>query len=641
MNNLDFLKDFTEEKYDFYEQPTFLKSNFLDPIWIIEYSDNKTSEINFNIVMGDGLYLTHTKHQKTLNTLKYWITFHTLKNNNETKSKSIMCESIFSIITFFDAFNIFKEHTQIEKYGFENVSENILKYILELLSISNDKFTSLYQLKERVIKRYCQDNNLSIIGDLDINHIDNWTKFHNFYKDIKLNELYTDTILKPTRKPKIENSIINKFRITQEYDNILKDDNDNEDNQRSLLSLRTFKQVLISLKDISNYKNEFKYEFNLPNLSIFENIEYFETQLKEKGRYKTIPSNIVFLYVKKAIEFHYEFGQDIVDTYVKFYSVLSNKKYDFSKFKYDENLEKTFFKCLSPNLKKKGVLYLKSFDNKIYNGKERFNILRKNVYFYDLLKVYYGAVQVFIGAIMARRQSEICSLIVGECIDENTNSLIFKQSKTSKGTFGVKNHLYLPIDPLGIEMIKNLERLHINRNGELLFLIPNIKNIFNFNNTVSNTTYSENIDFFIDYINPELVEGKRYYLRQHQLRRFFAMCFFWGSGFGSLDTLRWFLGHTDVQHVYHYITESTSGEVLKSVKTQFLLENIEKYENLLNLIKNKYNTEQYDLINTEDLEYYISELVENEKVIVEPEFIEDNNTLNYKIIVKIQGESYA
>lgn len=390
-----------------------------------------------------------------------------------------------------------------------------------------------------------------------------------------------------------------------------------------------------------NYTKYFKYEFSLPNHSIFENIEYFETQFKEKGRFKTVPSNIIFSYVQKSIEFHYKYGKDIVDTYIRFHSFLNNNKYDFTKFKYTNELEDIFYECLSPNLKNIGVNYFKSMNNKLYDGKERYETLRSNLYFYDLLKVYYGAVQVFIGAIMARRQSELCSLIVGECIDEKTNSLMFKQSKSTKGLFGTKNHLYLPIDPLGIEMIKNLERLHINRKGELLFLIPTIKNPFSFNDTVSNTTYSENIDFFIDYINPELIDGKRYYIRQHQLRRFFAMCFFWGSGFGSLDTLRWFLGHTDVQHVYNYITESSSGEVLKSVKTQFLLENIEKYENLLNLIKDNYKTEQYDLINTEDLEYYISELIEHEKIKVEPEFIEDDNTVNYKIIVKVQGENYV
>jgi hypothetical protein len=127
-------------------------------------------------------------------------------------------------------------------------------------------------------------------------------------------------------------------------------------------------------------------------------------------------------------------------------------------------------------------------------------------------------------------------------------------------------------------------------------------------------------------------------MRQHQLRRFFAMCFFWGSGFGSLDTLRWFMGHTNVEHVYHYITESTSGEILRNVKTQFLLENVRKYENLLSLIKNRYNTTKFDLIDSEDLESYLSDLVENEEIIVEPEFLENNNEQEYKIIVKIKGE---
>ena len=217
-----------------------------------------------------------------------------------------------------------------------------------------------------------------------------------------------------------------------------------------------------------------------------------------------------------------------------------------------------------------GVSALKSPDNKVYNGKERFTLLRDNKYFYDLIKVYYGCVQIVIGSLMARRQSELASLTVGQCIDENTSSLVFKQSKSSNGIFGTKNTLYLPIDKLGIEMIKNIEKIHISEKGLPLFSLPQIKNIFTFKKSLDNTSYSENIDFFIDYIQGKSVNGKRFYIRQHQLRRFFAMCFFWGSGFGSLDTLRWFLGHTNVEHVYHYITESTSGEVLSNVKTQFL-----------------------------------------------------------------------
>lgn len=640
MNNLDFLDKFINPSKNEYEQPSFLKSNFLDDVWNIEYSDKRTSVIDFKVKMGDNLYLTDYKHQKTLNTLKYWIVLHTLDNQNEIKSKTIMGESIFAILTFFDAFNIHKNDTQIETYGFQYLSDSHIKYILDLIANTSDKFISVYQLKQRVIEKYLKENRSSFIGQPYEKNIDDWAKFNHFYENLSLKDLYPDTILKPVKKVVIQNIEISNTRNHQEYENILQDDKD-DDEKRSFLSIRTFRNVLTSLRKLNNYTNKFEYPVSLPNKNILDNIEHFETQYKNKGRFKTVPSNIVFSYVKNAIEFHYKYGNDISETYNNFYNVLKSKNYNFDKFKYSKDLEKIFLNCLTPNLKELGVKSIKSLDNKLYDGKERFITLRENTYFYDLLKVYYGAVQVVIGALMARRQSELASLRVGECIDENTSSLIFKQSKSTKGIFGTKNTLYLPIDNLGIEMIKNLEKIHINRKGETLFSIPSVKNIFSFNTSVSNTTYSENIDFFIDYIQGELKDGKRYYIRQHQLRRFFAMCFFWGSGFGSLDTLRWFMGHTNVEHVYHYITESTSGEVLRNVKTQFLLENVEKYENLLSLIKNKYNTETFDLIDSEDLEVYINDLLENEEIIVEPEFMLDNRQENYKIIVKVKGEDYV
>lgn len=641
MNNLDFLDKFINPLKDKYEQPNFLKSNFLDDIWTIEYNDKRTSIIDFKVKMGDGLFLTNSKHQKTLNTLKYWIIFHTLDNENDRKSKTIMRESIFAILTFFDAFNIHRNDTQIEHYGFEYLSENYIKYILDLIANTSDKFISVYQLKERVIEGYFKKHNIYFIGQLNESNIDNWNKFNNYYKNLLLKDLYPDTILKPVKKITIQNIQIDKNRNNQEYDNILNEYKDDKNEKRNFLSIRTFKNVLMSLRKLDNYTNNFEYSVSLPNKNVLESIEHFETQYKNTGRFKTVPSNIVFSYVKKAIEFHYQYGNDIVETYSNFYNILKINNYNFDKFKYNQELETIFLNCLTPNLKNFGVESIKSLDNKLYDGKERFNILRKNIYFYDLLKVYYGAIQVVIGALMARRQSELASLKVGECIDENTSSLIFKQSKSTRGIFGIKNTLYLPIDNLGIEMIKNLEKIHINRKGESLFSIPSIKNIFSFNNSVTNTTYSENIDFFIDYIQGELKDGKRYYIRQHQLRRFFAMCFFWGSGFGSLDTLRWFMGHTNVEHVYHYITESTSGDVLRNVKTQFLIENVEKYENLLSLIKNRYNTENFDLIDSNDLEFYINDLLENEEIIVEPEFMLDNEKENYKIIVKVKGEDYV
>ena len=127
-------------------------------------------------------------------------------------------------------------------------------------------------------------------------------------------------------------------------------------------------------------------------------------------------------------------------------------------------------------------------------------------------------------------------------------------------------------------------------------------------------------------------------MRQHQLRRFFAMAFFWGNGFGSMDTLRWFLGHTDVQHLYHYITESTEGSVLKSVKAQYVYEDLDNQEDLKDLLVKKYGTNNFSLIEREVLEDCIEDLIEGRTVEVEPEFFNDDNGQNYKILVKVKGK---
>ena len=242
MNNLDFLEKFINPSKNEYEQPSFLKSNFLDEVWNIEYSDKRTSIIDFNVKMGDGLYLTDSKHQKTLNTLKYWIIFHTLDNENYRKSKTIMGESIFSILTFFDAFNIHRNDTQIEKYGFEYLSENYIKYILDLIANTSDKFISVYKLKERVIEGYFKEHNTSFIGQLNETHIDDWTKFNSYYKKLLLKDLYPDTILKPVKKIVIQNIEVSNTRNHQEYENILQDDKDDFE-ERSFLTMITFRNV--------------------------------------------------------------------------------------------------------------------------------------------------------------------------------------------------------------------------------------------------------------------------------------------------------------------------------------------------------------------------------------------------------------
>jgi hypothetical protein len=114
------------------------------------------------------------------------------------------------------------------------------------------------------------------------------------------------------------------------------------------------------------------------------------------------------------------------------------------------------------------------------------------------------------------------------------------------------------------------------------------------------------------------------------------MVFFWGNGFGGLDTLRWFLGHTDPEHLYHYITETCDGEILKDVKIQYATETLSEHSSLVELVKKRYGTEDFTLLESSEIESYIEELIDEGGVEIEPEFFETGDGIKYKIVVRVR-----
>ncbi len=186
-----------------------------------------------------------------------------------------------------------------------------------------------------------------------------------------------------------------------------------------------------------------------------------------------------------------------------------------------------------------------------------------------------------------------------------------------------------------------------------------------------------------DYVETDLVEYdngeyRRNYVRQHQLRRFFAMAFFWSKGFDGMDALRWMLGHSDMEHLYHYISESETGAVLNGAKASVIvrgvvdstseLAKLEGIEEVRKMIAERltgdsstpitiesvseaaedYDDESYltvphisQLQKEQDIETEVIQLLEEGRITLEPEFfaIEDsdgNATQTFNLILKIK-----
>ncbi|WP_260687921.1 hypothetical protein [Pseudomonas sp. AO-1] len=281
-------------------------------------------------------------------------------------------------------------------------------------------------------------------------------------------------------------------------------------------------------------------------------------------------------------------------------------------------------------------------ENKV---QEYFKRLRNNEGLWELLRVYYGAAQLIIGLLMARRQSELTSLMPFECLDESKRNLVFFNAKS--GFLSNKQVLKRPIPSIGVHIIETLENFQslllknkLITERTYLFAPPD-RYAKGLKKSLHSPAYNRSIDFFCDYIEvPRNSEGSRFYFRQHQLRRGFSMIFFWGNSFGGLDTLRWFLGHADLEHLYHYITEATPGEVLRGVKAAYLADSLaagdkEVSNELAEALFSHFGTSEFTILDSQEVEIYLEMLIENHSLTVEPHFIKVDDVTTYRLVTKL------
>lgn len=631
LNNLDFLNKFKNNNK--YEEIYFFKSNFEDNIWIFKFKNKEKEKIiDFNINLRDNSILTDSKNNKTLYTVKTLILEFLLHNDMHRNAEDTIIQGVNGIMHFIGLINTFDTDNLFSKYGFKSLDKDFFINIINKRLKSNN----LFQVYEG---RISLDLFLNKYGFKKENYtIEDIKNIENFItnKDIDLQkELFPYQFCNISFS--LNKILINdnkSIKYKREYESYFR--YDIEENNASVKS--SIKPFITSLS-ILNLMH--KLEDNELSLPFKEDIEYvlnYNFESKELKHFETYPFQTILDVFKLSLDFHFEYGKDITDSFINFLDNLENDNKINSKSKIisktkNKKLENIINKSLVGKLKNSNIKYFK-----INKEEDYFKNIREHNSLYELLTIYYGCVQFVVGALMARRQSEINSLEI-DCFDDINLQLNFRKSKSYQHSFGIKDYISLPCPEIVIEMIKNInkiaKKMKNNNDTKKIFFIPKIENPY-FQSKCKKTMY-KNLDHMFDYFEVNLIEGKRPYIRQHQLRRFFAMSFFWSNGFKSIDTLRWFLGHTNAEHVYHYIKENTTGEVLNNVKAQYISENIKEYESLKDIFENKYHISNYNLIEKEDLADYINTMLEDGLITVEPEFIEDDNGKQFEIIIKVKN----
>ncbi|WP_313064959.1 integrase [Pseudomonas sp.] len=685
---LDFLTPFYIEPSITLRQADWLLSDFDDYFWKYSFGFKKPKGIDWNVQLDDGSRLTDPKNKELLDGFKYFITGSTNSSTQSvprTGSAATRAGEFNRALHIVDFLLLNAKNFELAKYGLAGLGRDALKLILSEVCSSKFAVEAVYGWQKR-LSLYC----LNLTLQTSAAHIESTLKKLPQLNNITPDQVENNTLDIPLEIiPRVRAALylngvyghsekgynVNSVKISKIiYRDTLKGRHEvkptieiltvKEDDHftRELLpiAVTTGKRETIGETGFYEYRKILYslgnlHEVGLPAPSVDDlaTVKRFMLETGKLGRFRTLPSRVVFGAVRNAIELHVKHGKTLIDGLCKVALHCKLKGISTSELKdrsvrciIGEDLRKLGVSRLGLSRRVVGTDYARRIKAPV---SEYYQDLRANKGLLELVRVYMGSAQIVIGALMGRRVGELQELHASNCLDVSEQWLVFQNRKSTQNLFGVRQVEVRPIEPIAVQMIKNLVRMQkiLKRLGYIdelmeIFRAPSIHGGLSLGGAHA-YNYNQNLDFFCDYFETETNDdGKRYYIRQHQLRRFFAMLFFYSSGFGGLETLQWMLGHTDVEHVWHYITEAMDGATLAGAKVQYAAEalhsgDIESFESLAALVTARYGTENFTLADTNELEDYLTDLMEEGAITIEPEFFKDDDGQHFKVIAKVTG----
>lgn len=383
-------------------------------------------------------------------------------------------------------------------------------------------------------------------------------------------------------------------------------------------------------------------------------LESFTLQTRKSGRFRTLSADSVFRLLRQSIEFHLSWGEEIVHAFCRLAEYAMEQNILLSQLSNDVVQLLVGERLRSFGVTTLGLSVYSSYKDsvRIYkeSPEEHYNRIRSNQGLNELLRVYVGAAQFCIGLLAARRQDELAKMRIDQCLDVTRSWLVFDRAKSTVGLDGRRDTIARPIDPLGVAMLENLLSMQTRLMScgyisQLMtaFSVPSLRGRKGMLDG-DKDSMSVSFDLFCDYFQSDKNQfGQRYYIRQHQLRRMFALLFFHAYGIGGMDTLRWMLGHTDLEHLWRYLTDMTDGASLRGAEAQHIAKEIRakddgEYEDLRSMLSEHFGTTYLAIIDAGDLEDRILYLMEEKQITVEPQFIRTNNGEFCKFLVHVKGD---
>jgi len=275
-----------------------------------------------------------------------------------------------------------------------------------------------------------------------------------------------------------------------------------------------------------------------------------------------------------------------------------------------------------------------------------FESLRTEPSIHQALKVWAGAVVVVIAMLKPSRETEVSQLSRNCLIGDGPYWLDSDLAKRTvceyRATTGGK-----PIPTIAAKAIKQMQRLG-DRLSELfgetdeykrsrLFYLPDFRT-FGIGMIPKTQELDLHLDCFCDFVGlPPDELGRRWYLRIHEMRKWFLLLLFWSGRFDVLDAARDIAGHTDINHLYAYIEREFPGVEFAKLEGEYAADRLRHYDqtrvqyegeiglnDLYERVLEHFGVEQLELIQERSWESYVQELRDTEAFKLEPYTLTDD-----------------
>ncbi|WED25760.1 hypothetical protein L3V77_11930 [Vibrio sp. DW001] len=661
--------------------------------WDIRFQEKGVNKLtlDFNVIMYDGQMLTSPKHSKLLDIFKWWllVPFNSMYTGGKQYSGGTLYIYVRAIASWIDSILYHQKSLNLCERHMSSVNEDFCKAVLvdygmgkyigsrynfysDVSSLLKESALSVSEADLNVFeKRFppiCSTDKCLHMTELDIRKSRCWLFNNGYYGQGRKHYNYNYTF---KQYPDLENMksnycIYNNAKYISPPELLLYESDDCSTKEFEAVDVRVesefrgsgaINNLLYSLRFLFSVELKIdNHDVRVEELSKIElNIIRELVNSKPAGRFNTLPVNTVFKAIGDAFSFSLKNSDGIFNS---MYNVIFNlptkvSVNDRNTLAYRRGAVTDY---IFDDVK---ILGVKEFsitgDTQRALGNNYFSAIRNNHSFIDLYRVSIGSMILLVGALMARRVTEIIDLDLKSCLSPDSNPnlsenidveyyLNFQNQKsgvstnTKKGR--VKDSLSRPIPRSLAKLIYNYKTFAMRllelcgvkykTNNFLVSVNPtSMKAFFTSKNQCGINSY---LDYFCDYFQTEIItqdDGQvyRYYIRTHQLRRFFAMVFFWSKNNGGLETLRHMLGHTDIRHVYNYITEKTTGGVLNGIKAHYIRESykdgdIEVIDKLRSVLKLRYNTDSLEIATLSEA----TNRYDNEDYTTSPEFKDFDNS---------------